>query len=176
MGLILRSRVFWSGFALLALFFVAAWLIPNNQLVENLRILQIAAGMVVVTAYLPYAFDGIKAGRPDRVQQLSMGIALGFMSVICAGLWSLIWRLSGQPRWMVSSDVNSFFVWMSILAATLHITAPGAIDGIVPKRNWIMLGLAFGAGFLCASLILLFHPDFQAVAEWLRPIFAPDDA
>jgi hypothetical protein len=158
---------------LLAVFWIVAWFLPNNTLMETLRLVQISVGLAVVTSYAPIALGAIWSKyKPDRLQQLGMGIALGFLALVLQGAWTLLWRLSSQPYWMANADIVGFFAWMSILAGTLHITAPGAIDGTVPKRNWILLGISIGVGFLSTGLIIFYSPDFHLVADWLRPIFA----
>lgn len=168
---ILVSPVFWVASLLLIGFWVVAAFVPNTRLMESMRLVQITISAVVFFAYLPYATDAVLARRPNRIQQLALGIALGFFALAMNGVWSLVWRLSGQPYWMANSDIVGFFVWLSILSATLHITAPAPADGLIPRRNWILLGLSFGVGFASAALILTLAPDLHPIADWLQRLF-----
>jgi hypothetical protein len=155
---------------LFALYLVLASFIPPSPLLEHIRLLQMSTAIAVVIAYSPFAFSALRESRrPDRVQQLSMGILLGFLSIMLGGLWSYVWRTSGKPAWMYDSDVQGFIIWISILAAALHITAPGAIDGQIPKRNFIMLGCAVGIGVFLAGLTVSFNPDLRDIAAVIEP-------
>lgn len=156
---------------LLLIFAFLTQLIGNADLMEGLRVLQISLAVVVVTAYVPHAWAGLKAPQADRVQQISFGIALAFIGVIGTGLWSLLWRLAERPDWMVNSDVNAFFVFLNIAAAMLHVSAPGAISGIVPMKSRIALGLAFGAGACLTAALLTAAPSLRPLADMLQPYF-----
>ena len=166
---ILRSRTLWSAAALFALYWLAAHLIPNGPLMEGLHTVRIAICLVVVVAYAPVCLEALAGGRIGRVEQLSLGITIGWGATLLAGVWSLLWRLAGQPAWMVNSDLNGFFLWVTILGAVLHVTAPGAVDGTVPRRTWILTGLAFGAGALAAAALLARRPDMAAIMDGLAP-------
>lgn len=166
---ILRSRTLWTAAALFALYWVVAWAVPNGPLMEGLHAVRVAICLVVVVAYAPVCLEALAQDRIGRVEQLSLGITIGWGATLGGGLWSLLWRLAGQPAWMVNSDLNGFFLWVTILGAVLHVTAPGAVDGTVPRRTWIVTGLALGAGALAAAAILVRRPDVAALVEALAP-------
>lgn len=171
---LIHSRVLQNAVILFAIFGVIAWIVPNKQLMELLHSVRSAIALAVVIAYTPICLEAVRVERLDRVHQLSLGIWLAWFATFCMGIWSLIWRLSGRPPAMSDSDINALFLTMSTLAATLHITAPGAIDGIVPRKNWIALGLAFACGMFFASLILVFNPSIAGVLDGFRPGFSTD--
>lgn len=164
---ILRSGTLWAAALLFALYWPAAVLAPPGFLLEGLHAVRIAVCAVVVVAYAPVCLEALALGRIGRVEQLSLGITVGWGALLLQGLWSLLWRLAGRPAWMVDSDLDGFLVWVTILGAVLHVTAPGAVDGRVPRRTWIVTGLAFGAGLLAAALLLLRRPEIGAAAEEL---------
>lgn len=169
MPLILRSRTLWAALLLFSLYWAVARLVPNGPLMEGLHAVRVAICAVVVAAYAPVCLEALARNRIGRVEQLSLGIVIGWGATLLSGLWSLLWRLAGQPAWMVNSDLNGFFIWAAILGAVLHVTAPGAVDGTVPRRTWTLTGLAFGAGALLAALILTRRPDVAALVEGLAP-------
>jgi hypothetical protein len=172
MTAIIRSPVTHTATVLTILFFLIAWAVPNKSLLEALRILQVSVSLVVVIAYLPDAIDGLRQGQPDRAHQLSMGICLGFFSILCNGAYSIIWRLAGTPDWLTNSALNGFWVYLSILAGILHVTAPGSINGSVPRQNWIYIGLGFGSGALVAAFVMVAHPDLRDVILQFKPYLA----
>ena len=169
---ILLSRTLWCAAALFALYWLAAGLIPNAPLMEGLHAIRISICLVVVVAYAPVCLDSLARERIGRVEQLSLGIVIGWGATLLSGIWSLLWRLAGQPAWMVNSDLNGFFIWVTILGAVLHVTAPGAVDGTVPRRTWILTGCAFGIGALGAAGLLVLRPEVgpavERLATWVR--------
>lgn len=166
---IVRSRTLWSALALFALYWPVAWAVPNGPLLEALHTIRIAICLMVVVAYAPICLEALARDRIDRVCQLSLGITIGWGAALLSGLWLLLWRLAGQPAWMLNSDLYGFFIWVAILGAVLHVTAPGAVDGVVPRRTWILTGAAFGAGALAAVALLVLRPDIRRVVEHLEP-------
>lgn len=165
----LHSRILWTSFVLFLVFLVVAWWIPNGPLMEISHSIRLAISLAVVVAYTPICLQAVKLRRIDRVHQLSLGIWMGWFSAFLMGVWSLAWRMSGKPAWMTESDLNAFFLAMSTMGATLHITAPGAIDGIIPRKNWIMLGIAFAAGALFATLVIGFQPSVAGAVDRIKP-------
>ena len=161
----LRSNVIFGAILLLGGYWPVAFLAPNHYTIELLRIAQAAIGVTVVTAYMPMALRALLSKNPDRVGQLSMGITLGFSSLVFSGLWFLLWRMGGQPAWMLSSEFAGFVIWMSILAGVLHVTAPGAINGMVPRRNLIILGLTMGAAVAIFLLVEWVDPDVGVIVR-----------
>lgn len=166
---ILRSRTLWAALALFALYWALARLVPSGPLMEGLHAVRVALCLVVVAAYAPVCLEALASGRIGRVEQLSLGITLGWGATLCGGLWSLLWRLAGRPGWMVDSSLDGFLLWVVTLSAVLHVTAPGAVDGTVPRRAWIVTGLALGAGALAAAVLLVRRPDVAGLVEFLRP-------
>lgn len=172
MRMIVRSPIAWAALILVVLFILLKALLPQRLMLEVLRLLQTTMAIAVVTAYWPAALAIVRRGRADLGEHLILGIVLAFIGVALSGVWALLWRLSDEPAWMYQSDFNGFLVYLSILACLLHITAPGAIDGRVPTRNWIALGMAAGAAFFAAGIILVSRPNARAIVDvlehWLR--------
>lgn len=146
-----------------------AAIIPNGVLTEFLRVAQIAVAVAVLVAYARDGWAALQKHRPDNTEQLVLGICTGFVAVLGAGIWSLLWRLAGQPAWMYNSDTNAFLVFLVVLAGVLHVTAPGAIADSIPPRRWVFWGILTGLTVLVCGIILLIHPDTKPIVDWLEP-------
>lgn len=148
-----RSRIVRTALILVAAYWMAAFFVPAVYLIQVLNYVLIAIAVAVSIAYLPEVWDAVRMDRIDRVAQLSLGIALSWTAVIINRSWVGLIRIT-DADWMRSSPMIGFYVFLSVLAGVLHITAPGAIGGVIPKRNRIILGLAIGTGVLAAWLVL----------------------
>ncbi len=150
-----RSRVVKAAIALSAGYWLAAFLLPSILLIQVLNYVLIAIAIAVSVAYLPNVYEALKMDRIDRVAQLSLGISLSWLAVLINRSWVGVIRIT-DADWMRTSPMIGFYVFLSVLAGVLHITAPGAIDGIIPKRNQIILGAAIGVGVLVAWIVIGF--------------------
>ena len=150
---LVRSRIVRTALALVAAYWMAAFFMPAVLLIQTLNYVLIAVAFAVTVAYLPDVLYAIRMDRIDRVAQLSLGIALSWTAVIINRSWVAAIRIA-DTEWMRTSPVIGFYIFLSVLAGVLHITAPGAIDGDIPRRNQIILGLAIGLGVLIAWLVI----------------------
>lgn len=132
---LLRSRTLATATALFALYWGAAALVPNATLIAGLQGLRIAVGIAVTMAYGAVCLEALVVRRPDRVQQLTLGIALAWTGAVGAGGWSLFRLFAGQPSWMLDSSFDGFWMWLQILGGVLHLTAPRGAEGADAGRR-----------------------------------------
>jgi len=60
---------------------------------------------------------------------------------------------------------------LSFMGGVLHLTAPGAVDGYVPRRNWIVLGITMGvAAFV---VVVVFALGWHGLAGGPSRMLAP---
>lgn len=150
------SRTVKIAAALFAAYFAVAAFVPFKPLIEILNWGLIGVAGAVTIAYAPVAWRALAAERIDQVQQLTLGICLTWIAAIMMRLWAVAWRATGSPDWMLNSKVVGFFVYAAILGGVLHLTAPGAVDGRVPRRNWVTLGVAIGAALTVSGAVFVF--------------------
>ncbi|MCJ2006661.1 hypothetical protein [Methylobacterium sp. J-092] len=55
-----------------------------------------------------------------------------------------------------------------VVGAALHIDAQGSLDGQVPRRNRIELGIGVGIATLVVGLLLVTRPDIRPLIERTR--------
>lgn len=148
------SRTLWVAIACIGSFWLVSAFLPFVTMMEFLNGVALAVAIAVTIAYAPVWVEALTQDRPDRVGQLTLGIGCTWGAFILSRMWSISWRGSGQPDWMENSPVVGFFVYMTILGGILHLTAPGAIDGDVPRRNWILIGITIGGGLVLGLAFL----------------------
>lgn len=151
------NHIFRTATSLIALYWIAAIIIPMDILITLLNVILIAIAIAVTVSFFPGVIEAIRKDSADKVSQLILGIILSWTAVILNRSWSSIARFYDE-EWMQNAPIVGFYIYLAILAGTLHITAPGALNGVVPKRNWITLGCAIASGFiLFVFLVFLQH-------------------
>jgi hypothetical protein len=138
---------------------IAYWplavLVPEDLFGTLLRVLQVAASVIVIAAYAPYGLDGLRSGHPDRAEKLALAVCMGFVAVGLNGLWFLIFRLADRPEWMAGSWVHGFTLWLVSVSSVLFISAASALRGAVHNRRSILISAIFVAGLAVFVIALL---------------------
>jgi hypothetical protein len=166
---LIRGKIYLAGIVLLIGYIIIDALMPNADMIVALRVLQASTAAVVVFVYAPDASAGLNAQAPEKGDFLIVGITIGFFSIMCQALYSIVFRLAGNPWWFANSDLTGLWIMASVVAAFLHLIAPGAVDGIVPRRNRMGLGVAFGFSVMAVLGILWTRPDIGPYLEIIRP-------
>lgn len=167
-----RSLTLWLGSAIILSYWIFHPLLPDEQLLEWLRSSQIVVSSIVAIVYLPSLIEVLSARMPSTAQQLVLGIVVGWTGAAGNAAWFLLWRLADKPGWMVEdAAINGFFVWMMVVGAFLHLTAPRAIDGTFPRANWVWISVVFVLSIALAFYMLTSPPDAREFSEWMRPYF-----
>ena len=107
---------------------------------------------------------------PTHAQQLVLGIVAVWVGGAGNAAWFGLWRLAGKPPWMLENAyINGFWVWMICVGGVLHLTAPRAIDGRIPRSNWVGVTSVLIASFVLAWVLIANPPDASLIADWLEP-------
>lgn len=80
-----------------------------------------------------------------------------------------VWRLSGQPAFMINNALFDFWIVLGICALTIGVTVPNLFGSGVPPRDKITLGTAWLVMFSVVFYLVLVQPDLRPLAEVLRP-------
>lgn len=134
------------------------WLFMPSEVGEGPAILvMVARGILSLIVCVMYAWS-IKTVWSDRIPDAShaliMGICLAFGADAFGSLMSIIWRWQGMPQDWRGLAVWYFPSFVTSIAAIMHITAPGAIQGRIPKRNVAVVSVAIGLSALVALIII----------------------
>lgn len=162
------SKALWVGILLVGTFWATAGYLPDEPIYEGIHSIRIIVAFVVMASYAGPFFDAFMVERLERFHYLALGVVLSWGSIAGVSLWQVAWLLSGRPEWMIYSDMNSFFVSMAVLAGALHVSAPGAAKGIIPKKNWLLIGIAIGIGIGIGVSLVILRPDLTQFSERIR--------
>lgn len=147
-----RSRTVLIGAGCFALYGVAFALIPAPFFGEILNAVLFSVSAGVVVTYSSFAFQAACNRSPSSQDYLLLGIWLGWLAMSVRGAVALYWRYANKPPEFTDNFLWLLVLHIAVVSATLHLTAPGAIDGRVPARNWILLGIAVAFGLALMSL------------------------
>jgi len=156
MSYLLKTRFVWLFVVPNVVFASVALLTNATDLIVVLNFALVALWVGVCVAYLPPVIIILMDDRPlDRADILALGIFCGGFSIVIIRTWSMIWRIMGKPEWLLESDIVSYALFTSVIAAVLHLAAPGGLNDRVPPRRWISIGISV-AILVFAGLVLAF--------------------
>lgn len=157
-----------AALGFLGLTLLGAALSSANQMAEAMRAVEIPLVVMILSAYSVEAMQGLWSRSPAAQMHLILGIFSTWSGTLGLACWSLLFRLSHQPLWMLSSDVPNFFNGAIIFGGALHISAPDAMNG-VPRRSAIIFGACLAVGVGVAVGYVYLNPDLVPLTDRLRP-------
>lgn len=138
--------------------FAMFWVAMPVQVPESVAVLiQAARGALSAIVVISYGWSvwKIRGERiPDASHGLIIGIFLAFSADLLGSILGIAWRISGRPTEWTGAQFWMFSSYVTALAAIHHIAVPGAIDGKVPKRNVVLVGIALVISGLVAGVII----------------------
>lgn len=134
--------------------YLAMLFVPVRTLIQlgNYTLIWIAAAVTI--AYVAGVVPAIMAKRPDALAYLTVGVVMSWLSVFLNRTWATGLRNFPDAAWMRTYWIIPAYILIAVLAGSFHLLAGGAIDGRVPRRNWVWLGLVVGGGFATTALII----------------------
>jgi len=164
----IKKQIVFATIVLVGTVFMLNFFVPNADLILAERIFQASVAATVVVVYWPDARAAWKSESPERGDYLIVGVTLGWCATLCQAMFSVVFRLAGMPLWFTNIDANSLWILMSAISGILHIVAPGAVDGIVPRRNRIVLGVGIGIAVMGICVVMWTRPDISVYVEASR--------
>jgi hypothetical protein len=145
---------------------MAFWvLMPARVTIGEAVLIQALRGVLSLVVTIMFFWSLISLWRhklPDVGHALTAGIALAFAADVYSSILTITWTLRDTPMDWRTYPGWHFSFYLTSLAAILHIMVPGAINGIVPRRNVILVSCAIGLGVLLAGVVMFFTVD----ASW----------
>lgn len=152
---IFRSRHFRYGL-LAASGFLPLLFLPTAYMFDLVNALTVAVGVGVLAAYGPGVWRSYQQDEWGGGHYLVLGIAVTWIATTLRHMWNWAWRFAGKPDAMIDHPAVAFLVFLAMLGGTLHLAASGAIDGDIPRRNWLRLGIALAVGLALAFIVIVF--------------------
>ncbi|WP_191970289.1 hypothetical protein, partial [Methylobacterium planeticum] len=143
--------------------------VPNADMIIAVRCIACASHGVVLYVYGHDAWLAFRKREPARSDYLILGIWLSFLSQILQSAFAILSRLSGMQSWFVNAEIWAPAILLSVTAAVLHTATPGALDGVVPRRNRIAMGVGLGFAILSVLGLVASKPDIRPYLDRARP-------
>lgn len=142
------------------LFAILALSASADGLIKLINAGLVATAVGVCIAYFPVVADIVtRQDRAlDRADLLALGIFTSWSTLVLRTAWSLAWRYAGRPDSWENSHAFAYMVFMSLVAATFYLLAPGAVSGRIPAAYWIRVGALTALGIL-AILVAMWAAD-----------------
>jgi hypothetical protein len=134
---VVRGHIFWTAFAVWAIFFPLAALIKLSDLFQLLAGLNIVAGMAVLLSYWPAAKLALKlpSSQLEYADFLTLGIMCSWFAVVARIAYGAYFR-TFEPTAITSDYFFAFLQWMNFTAAILHLSARRVMRHGHPETNW----------------------------------------
>lgn len=170
----IRGIIIWATAALCVGYQILNIFVPNEDMIIYVRILDVAATAVALWIFAPDAWGGILRRTPVPRDFLIVGIWLKFLSSELQGIYAIIYRLGGAPKWFLNNELLPYIIILGIVAVVCHVCTPGALDArdgrpAVPRRNQYGLAIGFGCAVLTVGLLIASKPDVLPWLERSRP-------
>ncbi len=156
---------FVAGF--LAAYAAVAWATYAPGLILVLNGVACSAAAGVCVAYLPVFVEAMRASHPSRGHFLGAGIFLVSLSILGIRVISFVARDLGWPD-VYNTDWMTLPLSIGILGALLHLWAPEAIAGRIPRRRWVGSGITVSVGLLLAFVAWYAHAHSVLIPVVLR--------
>ncbi|KAA0117911.1 hypothetical protein CIW48_27310 [Methylobacterium sp. P1-11] len=163
-----RSLTLWIGLASALSYWIVAPFLPTNLQTEWLRVFMIVFSGTAIVAWFPAFREIVLRPSPVSAQQSIMGQVM-FLTGVCGGaIWLLLWRMDGQPAWMVNSDLNGFWIYLVSLGCFYSLIAPKDMAKEPPRTRWGRVAWAFVISLVLGFGIVHMRPDITPVVDWLK--------
>ena len=136
------------------LYWTASYLISGSALIEAMSLLAMTIYAAVAIFWLGPALRVLREGKANGVAQLLVGVVFSASAFVALRLWSLVWRWTGYPDWMVQSPMLGYILLLAACSAAMKITSPGADVEGVPSHNWKWLACAIGIAGVLVGFVL----------------------
>lgn len=169
------SRIVWRP-ALLALsavaavYFGIAWATPYQPLNEIL--VAAACGICAVGAigFTPAALRILFAPTwPDRNERATIAIWIIVTSAAVNTVWSLWWRLSDQPAFLVNNALYDGWRLGLAIGIVVLVQAPNLVGRGVPVLSRTSYVMAWTAAVALVLYLAIVKPELGWLAERARP-------
>lgn len=150
-----RVPLFWICAAVAAALIGAHLSMPSSWIIMGLYLILVMVSAGLTVGYAEGVWDALRTRRPGMVAIYTVGAFLPWVALFLLCVTAIVIR-TGQGEWLRSTPIISGYLVTFILAGVLQMASPGALDGKVPRANWVKVGFAIGAGVLGAVLLIVF--------------------
>lgn len=163
-----RSLTLWIGLASALSYWIVAPFLPTNLQTEWLRVFMIVFSATAIISWFPAFREIVMRPSPVSAQQSIMGQVMFLTGVCGSAVWLLLWRMAGQPSWMVNSDLNGWFLWIISMGCFYSLIAPKDMAKEPPRTRWGRVAWAFVISLGLGYGLIHLRPDIVPIVDWLK--------
>ena len=134
---------------------------PYKVLNDIFNAVAMAVWSAVLVSYLPIVFEAMRKPYPTVGDRLAAGICAGGITILISSAVQL-YALNFDGQWIYATAVIPIIRYMVPIAGVSHELAASAIEGRVPTKAMVRVGVIVGIGVL-AALALALVPRWVAV-------------
>lgn len=144
--------------AVAAALVLAHFTMPQSWIIMGLYLILVMISAGLSVGYSEGVWDAVRSRKPGMAAIYTVGAFLPWVALLALCITAIMVR-SGQGAWLRSTPVISVYLSLFILSGVLQMASPGALDGKVPRSNWMKVGFAIGGGIIAAILLIVFGVD-----------------
>ncbi len=168
----IRSTIAWlAGILAFGLLGFNVFL-PNNDVNIGIGVLIVSFSTMVLTLYGVAAARAILTGSVKHTDYLIVGICLSWFATEGREIVVIIARLANLSPAILNSDFLLYLKLLYPIAAILHVLPKGAVDGVVPKGNKVVVISTFAIATVLAVVVVSIKPDttdlIEKIPMWLK--------
>lgn len=149
-----RVPLIMIGLAVAASLVAAHLLMPADWVIMGLYLILVMVSAGLSVGYFEGVWDAVTSRRPGMASLYTVGAFMPWIALLTLCVTAIIIR-SGQGAWLRSTPVISSYLMFFIVAGLLQMASPGALDGKVPRANWIKVGMVIGGGIIAAIFLII---------------------
>lgn len=151
------------------IFCVLATFMKNKEMLILMRSLQVTSSFAVAIRFWPAARVAWQENFKTAGQVYAFAMMLLSLAMGGNALWLWLWRSADEPRWMVDSWVNGYFVLLVYLAQSGKLIAPGSRDGRPRREAYSFIGWTLVAGAILGVIGLLDYDQATSIIKFMEP-------
>lgn len=152
------------------IFCIMTMLMRNADMLIVMRAFQITSSFAVAIRFWPAASEAWREDFKSSYQIYAFSMMVLSVALGLNAIWLWLWRSADEPRWVVDSWINGFFVLVTYLAHSGKIIAPGLKDGKPQHEAYTFIICTLVIGVILAVVGLLDSKLAAAVLRFMEPI------
>ena len=176
----IRSIIAWISMVLMAGMVGFNVVLPNNDINIGVGVLIVCTASMVLCIYGRPALRAVASGSAEGTDYLIVGICLSWVATDLREVLVIVGRLANLPPTLFNAEFWAPIKLLYPIAAVLHVLPKGALDGVVPKGNKLVVFWTFACATLLALGVLVYHPNTSDLIErmpvWMRDYWGTGQA
>jgi hypothetical protein len=167
-------RTYWLLVAVCCVWLSIAHTFYPKTIIETQRVLEFSLAAGSLVAFWPDFRDAMRKRLNQITTSDGLSVALWLVSLgfFGSGLWSLLWRVAGQPAWMINSDVQGAILACFVVGLTVLLSAPGIKEGRVPSEGRWRVAVWWTIAIAIVGGLAALQPEPVKWLEYLKPLVA----